>query len=141
MSKIINSSEPKNTKVQLQMIKLIVHQQKIAIFGSFELFFCSFKLFLLIQTIFSFELFFCSWTIFFARHLDYFFLLILNYFSAHIELFFEYIKWAKKLFISLKNVIVWTIGRLNYYTWYHVQKFKRPIVHIVNSSNGSSSNY
>ena len=87
MSKIINSSEPKNTKVQLQMIKLIVHQQKIAIFGSFELFFCSFKLFLLIQTIFSFELFFCSF--FFARHLDYFFLLILNYFSAHIELFFE----------------------------------------------------
>ena len=28
---------------------------------------------------------------------------------------------------------------LNYYTWYHMQSFKRPIVQKVNSTNCSSS--
>ena len=126
MSKIINSSEPKNTKVQLQMIKLIVHQQKIAIFGSFELFFCSFKLFLLIQTIFSFELFFCS---FFCSTFGLFFF-------AHIELFFGSY-WTIFLIYKMSKKIVYIFKEcycLNYWSFELLHLVPCAKVQTTNSS-------
>ena len=130
MSKIINSSEPKNTIVQLQMIK---HnrsiQQKIAIFGSFELFFCSFKLFLLIQTIFSFELFFCSWTIFFCSTFGLFFF-------AHIELFFGSY-WTIFLIYKMSKKIVYIFKEcycLNYWSFELLHLVPCAKVQTTNSS-------